>query len=430
MPAPAPAPAGVTIVDTGPPAPPPKPTASIPATSIAPPATPTPTPKAGSAMARMREELQKRAKPAPAEPGNAPQPPPQAEPPSATQDAPEPGSTSPEPGSPEQPAAPDPGKPAKGEKVSPWKLVEQYKGKLAGLEKELAEMKTGGIPEKAKNEYLTQIEQLQKRNTELEDEVRFTSFSKSKEFADKYQAPYEAAWKRAMSEMSEITLTDPASGQARPVTAEDLLTLVNLPLGKAREIADQAFGVFADDVMAHRKEIRQLFEAQSAALEEAKKTGAAREKQQAELRQKQMADMAQSVKKTWDESNESALKHPDYGRFFTPTDGDQDGNQRLAKGFELVDRAFQENPMDPSLTPEQRASIVKRHSVVRLRAAAFGRLTYLLKKAESETAALRKELEGIKGSAPSTGSQPAPASTPQPSTAREAVFADLRRRAK
>lgn len=388
-------------------------------------------------MDRMRQELAKRAKD-PGEP-STPQPkPPKAATPSPEAGAPVPASQ-PDPGSsPTDPGSSPPAEPAPApapatagkEKANPWKLVDQYKGRVTELEKQVAEAKTAALAEQQRKEYLTQIEQITKRNNELEEQIRFVDYAKSAEFQTKYQQPYEAAWKRAVLELSEIPVTDPATGQARAASPEDLLALVQMPLGQARDLAEQVFGKFANDVLAHRKELKTLFDAQQAALNEAKTTGAEREKQQRELSQKKQQEIQSFIKETWDRTNGEVLQDPKYGKFFAPVEGDAEGNQRLAKGFELVDRAFSESPNNPDLTPEQRAAIVKRHVALRNRAAAFGRLVLQLTKAETEKAALLKELEQYKTTTPQTGGGIPPSPAPAHQSAHDAVFAALRAKAK
>lgn len=406
------------------------------AAAVAPSAAPA-IPKPGSAMEEMRQALRAKVKNAPTRPAETQPPPakPQAESKTSEQESPEAP-----PGTSEQPDATT-GEPQvsgkdqqtgdqKGGKVSPWRLVEQYKSRVGSLEKEIADLKTSGISQEKRNEYLKQIEEHKKEAEALREEIRFLDYSKHPEFKQKYQVPYENAWKRAMSELSEISLTDPETGNRRAATADDLYALVNMPLGKARETAESIFGTFADDVMQHRKAIRELYDAQSQALMEAKTKGAEREKQQRELNEKQTTEVKDFISKTWESANAEITTDQKYGRYVSPEEGDQEGNQRLAKGFELVDRAWSEDPRDPNLTPEQRASIVRRHAAVRNRAAAFGKLLHLLQKTEAEKAALAKELEGFKQSVPPAGGSAPAAAETTPSTARDEIFGALRKLAK
>lgn len=432
-------PSGVTIIDTPPPPPPPAPTSSIKVSQMPATAEPITTPKS-SAMSRLRADLQKKAKPSgePAQPADPPATKPAAaktaEQPKSTETPPaeatpgeDPASTSPEAGS-TPPAAPEAAKPGK---TNPWKLVDTYKAKIAEMEKQIAEAKTSPISEQAKKEYLDKIAAIEKQNKELSDEIRFVNFTKHPEFIEKYQKPYEEAWKRAVSELSELQLVDPNTNQPRTASADDLLALVNLPLGKAREVANQTFGEFADDVMLHRKEIRNLFEAQQQALENERKAGAERDKLRSEQFEKQRSDTQNLIRQTWDKENEAVRNHEKYGKFFSPVEGDEEGNSRLQKGFELVDKAFAANPVDPSLSPEQRVQAVRLHAAVRNRAAAFGRLTGTISKLESENAALKAELEQFKNSTPPTGGQGSTTPpTTAPASARDLVFSALRARAK
>jgi hypothetical protein len=375
-----------------PPATPPAPTTSISVT----PATvdkgkPVDPPKPGSARERLYQAAQQTAA------KNSPKP---AETPKKVEEKVEPKI---------EPKVEKPAEAAKDEpkeKVNPWSKLKEKEGIISDLQKQLEESKKSLAPESERKAIAERLQKAETRAKELEDEIRYVNYQKTEEFQTKYQQPYNKAWELATAEMSEITLTDPTSSQVRMATAEDLLTLVNLPLDKARDIADSLFGKFADDVMAHRKEIRNLFRIREAALEEAKKTGAEREKQLAEQSNRETSERSGAVKQAWEKANQDAVAHEKYGKYFVPVEGDQQGNQRLAKGFELVDRAFTENPLDPKLTAEQRAGVINRHAAVRNRAAAFGRLVYLNEQLESKVAELQKELDGFKSSEPDiAGSQ-------------------------
>lgn len=427
-------PDAVTIVDSPPPAPPPAPTTSIQASNLPPPAAPAAPPKPGSARDRMFKDLQAKAKPAfGTEPNAEPAP---AAPPAA---APRPGET-PTPG-PEEGAAGEPGSqpaaapsstpPAGEKKSSPWKMVDEWKARATKAEAELLEAKKGSLPAQERQAMEQKIQQAEARLQELEREIKYVDYTKSQEFQDKYQAPYEAAWKRATAELSEIPVTDPSNGESRPASPNDLLTLVNLPLGQARELANQVFGDFADDVMQHRKEIRALFDQQSTALEEAKKNAADRSRTKTEQLTTEQKEVKEAITRDWETANAAIRSHEKYGTFFNPVEGDENINQRLAKGFELVDRALAENPLNPKLTPEERASIVKRHAAVRNRAAAFGRVVYQYNQIQAKMAALEKELAQYKGSEPGA-SRPGAATNPPASgsSARSSIFADLRKLAK
>jgi hypothetical protein len=296
-----------------------------------------------------------------------------------------------------------PGDDGKKGKVNPWKMVDEYKAKLATAEKELLAAKSAVVPENDRKSYDDRITKAEARAKELEQHMQYVDYSKTEEFKTKYVAPYEKAWANAMGELKEITISDPATGNERAVTPNDLLDLVNLPLGKAREIADEVFGKFSDDVMAHRKEIQNLYKAQTQALEDAKTNGAERVKQAHEAQARQTTEVNKFIGETWTKENESAAKDPTYGQFFTPHEGDENWNKRLAKGFELVDRAFAENPMDPKLKPEERAAVIRRHAAIRNRAASWGAIRGENEALTAKIAAMEKELSEYKGSEPGAG---------------------------
>jgi hypothetical protein len=380
-----------------------------------------PAPKPGSAKARLFNELRKRS--------NIPLDSPEAvaAPPARTPEAAAAPSDNGDEIEPVTPAVTT--KPADKQKVSPWKLVDEWKKRAAEAEAKIAEV-TRSVPSEAQRK--AQEEEVQRREArlkELEDEIRYVNYEKSEEFKQKYKEPYDKAWSRAMNELNGITLTD-ASGNTREIQPQDLLKLVNMSLGEARDLADQQFGSLSNDVMLHRKEIANLFEAQQAAIEEAKKTGSTREQKIIEQAQQMRQHLVREVGESWQKYNEAAAKNEKYGKFFTPTEGDKEGNERLEKGFALVDKAFSENPFDPNLKPEQRSEIVRRQTAVRNRAAAFGRLVSQLNKYESKIAELSKSLEQFKGSTPPTGGGSAPSTSPVHTSAKASLFEALHKIAK
>jgi hypothetical protein len=385
--------------------------------------------KPGSAKSKMFEELRKKADPnyKPAEPAEKPNLPDKKE---GDEDE-DPAAPAPDAKEGEAAAAAAAAKPAK---VSPWKLVEEHKAARAAAEAKLIESEKRAIPEAKWKEKEAALEASTKRLNELEEEIRFVNYSKSKEFNEKYQQPYQAAWNRAMGELGELLVQETNGdgepmGEARAVTPNDILELVNMPLGRAFEAARAKFGDLAPEVMAHRKEIRKLADEQGMALETARKSGGEREKAMTEQQQKQYAEVSGSIKETWSKANEEVKADEKYGVYLKPRDGDEQGNQRLAKGYEMADRAFSENPLAPGLTTEQRQSIVKRHAAVRNRAAAFGRLVYDLGLSRTEVADLKKQLAEYQGSEPNRdGSKKNP--QPVQRSAKEGMFDALRKLAK
>lgn len=431
-------PSKVNIVDAGPPKPPPAPTRTIrvsemsspggapaidkgPAYELA--------PKPG--MSRLQTDLRKKA-------GVAEETPPVTKPPTKPAEAPPtetveepaaPPSEVPPPATETKPAATKPGE--KPGKPNPWKLVEEYKTKATTLEKELLDVRSRVTPETDRKAFQEQVTRFEARVKELEDEIRYVNFEKHPDFIKDFQKPYERAWEVATKELSEIAITDPQTRQVRAATADDLTALVYMPLGQAREAANQVFGYFADDIMSHRKEIRALLEKKQNALKDAKENGGAREKAQRESHERAMGELNKSITTTWEKVNAAALEDPKYGSYFKPKEGDQEWNQRLSKGFQMTDQAFSENPSDPRLTPEQRASAIKRHAAVRNRAASWGAVRFWGEQGWARVAELEKELAEFKSTTPpADGGLPGSGEAAPTGSAMDRMKAELRKRAK
>lgn len=287
-------------------------------------------------------------------------------------------------------------------RIGPWKLVKQYKDSVKKYEAEIAELKKGsqnGVP-KEFEEKLTKTEQ---RAKELEDHMRYVDYTKSKEFTEKYEAPYNAAWQRAMSELGELEVNDPNSGDRRAATVDDVLDLVNMPIQAAQDHAEAIFGKFAGEAMMHRKEIKTLFKQQQDALKDAKEKSTEYFKRMQADREKSVMETNKSVSEHWKRFNDEAPKDEKYGRFFLPMDGDEEGNKRLKNGFALADKAFSISSTDPRLTPQEREEAVRVHAAVRNRAASAGRLMYWHARDQAEIANLKSELEKYKNATPGSG---------------------------
>lgn len=379
-------------------------------------------PKPGSAKDKMFKELRQKYGGEPAEPEKKKEP-------DEEEASPASGDRPADDSKPEGEVKEGADKPASADKkkVSPWKLVDEHKAARAKVEQELAEIKkTVGDPAALKKQ-VEAIQSIQKRNEELEQEIKYVNYSKSKEFQEKYQQPYEESWKKWMGELGELTVTDDATGAERPLQPQDLLELVNMPLQKARAKAVDVYGAFADDVMGARKELRGLFESQQKALDDAKKTSDGYQARlQQEFGQRREA-LTKEVGEVWNKANEFVVKDEKIGKFFKPVEGDEEGNKRLADGFAIADKAFAVNPFDPRLNPQQRKEIVELHAAVRNRAAAFGRLSLQNQRLEKQLATIKAELNKFKeAEPPAAGGQDTP-HTPGHSSARDEVMAGLRK---
>lgn len=316
-------------------------------------------------------------------------------------------------------------------KANPWELLKAEKKARADAEARIAETEKRAIPQEKWKETEKKIADLEKYKSELEEEIRYKNYEKHPEFKEKFDKPYVDSWQRAMGELGDLTVQD-TNGQTRPINTSDMLELVNLPLQRAHEMAVEKFGELAPEVMAHRKEIKKLADERNNALERERKNGATREKEMTDKQQREFGALRDEVVGTWSKANEEALNDPKYGIYFKPRDGDEQGNQRLAKGYEMADRAFNEDPRTPGLTSEQRQGIVKRHAAVRNRSAAFGRLVHENGLKDAKISELNKTLAEYKGSEPDLdGSAPPPKDQqPGPGGRKASMFSALHKLAK
>lgn len=295
-------------------------------------------------------------------------------------------------------------------KVSPWRLVDEWKEKFSRLEKELAEVKTKtptNDPQvaeqiKTSNE---RISTLEKENGDLKHRLQFADYADSDDYKAKYEKPYHEAWQRGRAMAARMKLTD-TEGNSRQATPQDFDSLMKSYLAdpeSTAQIIETQFGSRASLLTPYLVEVEKAqFQAQGA-LDEFKTKGVEERKQMAESFKRNQQQLSEHLTKTWEKANQSALTDPKNGTFFKPREGDQEWNQRLAKGFELVDRAFKENPNAPNLTPEQRESIVNRHAAVRNRAAAFGPMKHRIAQLESQLEEREKALAEYEDTVPGGG---------------------------
>lgn len=270
--------------------------------------------------------------------------------------------------------------------------VTQLRAKVKELES------GGGVDAKTLTERATKAEA---RVAELEGAIKFADYRKSREFIDKYQKPYAEAWTRAVHDFEQLTVdvptgeVDQGTGQPltvrRKATAQDLLRLANMELSEMDEQAETMFGRSAARVIRHVEKVRELSDAMTQALEEAEKSTKEREsKLSTELEQRR-----EFGRKVWTETNtELATKYPNW---FAPAEGDQEGNDLLAKGFAFADRLFSPTPETAPKTP---IASVRLQAIIRNKAANHDRLALRVKKATARIKELETALKEYEDSGP------------------------------
>jgi hypothetical protein len=289
-------------------------------------------------------------------------------------------------------------------KVSPWKLVDEHKAARLKAESEASELRKlikDEATAKAEAERLTRAEA---RAKELEDHLRFIDYQNHPEFKEKFQKPYDDAWNRVMKRLSGVGVTN-ADGSKRPVEVKDILELGQLPADIVIEQAEAKFGKLGSWVAERIEDLKQLSEAKIDALDKAKKEGAEKAQRDAQDWERGQKELTEFLGTTWRKASEEIESHSKYGKYFKPVEGDEEFNTRLQKGTELVDKALSESPADPSLTPQQREAIVKRHAAMRQRARAFGPMQLTIERQAAELERLKTELAQYKGSEPKVEGQ-------------------------
>lgn len=299
------------------------------------------------------------------------------------------------------------------------KIREELEPELHRLRTRVKELEEtpNTAPDKAQVE---KYQALERRNQELEAEIRFVDYTKSQEYQEKYDKPYREQWERALADLEELTVEDGA-GNTRPANKDDLLRLARMKLGDARKAANEMFGDSADDVMFHVREIRRLADAGHAAKEEARKQA----EQHVQESQTKTKEQVAARNKMWTQSNsELAQRFP---LMFAPVQGDEDGNTLLQKGFALADYIFRNGGISEAerkllpqrfqadleanngrLSPE---NLVRLHALVRNKAANHDRVVRRLNLVKKELAEAKKALAEYEDSSPPTGGTRGPRGT-------------------
>lgn len=297
-----------------------------------------------------------------------------------------------------EPLLDEKGKPIDKTKISPWKLVDKFKERALSAEARAiaAEERIGKMADVEQS--LKRIEAVEARNKELEEEIKYQNFSKSKEYEEKYQKPYEAAWAKAAKELGELEVLDESGAVSRRANSQDLIALANMPLGQARKTATAMFGDSANDVMLHRQRIIDLSEAQREALDTARKSGTERT-EQSTLKQQAIA---KEVATHWEAANTEAASRLEY---LKAKEGDTEWNGAITKAQGMVDRAFGRiaEINNPNLPPEERAKIIKEYSAARNRAIAYSPLKLENTRLRAELAKRDEKLKQYEESEPTAG---------------------------
>jgi len=279
-------------------------------------------------------------------------------------------------------------------------IKEQFRPEVAKLQAKVKELEEGSG---ATKEITAKMEQIQKRNKELEDQISFVDYSKSEHFQENFVKPYNAAYFRAVADFSQLRVrvpagNDPETGEAkftfRAADDKDLIKLANMNLAEMDEEAENMFGRSAPRVIRHVEKVRELAIAQQDALDNAAKNASAH-RTETETRTK--LNSAKGKEMFEAETKRLAEKYP---RFFAKDETDPEGNELLEKGLTMAERIFKRTPENAPKTAEE---AVRLHALAFNKIANHDRLARKFKMARARIAELEKSLKEFEDSEPKGG---------------------------
>lgn len=267
------------------------------------------------------------------------------------------------------------------------------------LEARVKELETSPADTKPLQEKLSALE---KRNQELERHIAFVDYSKSTEFQQKYEQPFNEAWARAVRDFSQLSVRVPdgvddleqPKFKLRPATADDLLALAQMPLSQMDEQAEAMFGRSHARVINHVEKIRELYAVKEKALADAQKTASER----ATTTQAQTRAQTEATVKAFEDTTKAIVTK--YPAIFGPDESDPKGNTLLQRGFAEVDRMFR--PTQETM-PKTTQEAIELHARIRLKAANHDRLALRLKNLRAELEETKKALAEYEQSEPTAG---------------------------
>lgn len=250
---------------------------------------------------------------------------------------------------------------------------------------------------KATAELNAKMEQIRKRNEELETEVKFTDYTRSSEYKEKFEKPLTQAWMDVLQDIEgeKVELED---GTVRPVTQHDISALLRMPTIEAAKRANELFGAAAPVILQHRNAILSLTRARENAIKEYREKGAEREREMQTNAERQRERIYGVFNETIKRYETEAA--PLYGK---PQDPDE--QRYWEKGDALIALAVKRQGLDERLPYEEQSRIVtEAQAAVAARARAFGPLLHRMHKLEAEVESLRGKQAKLVKSEPGNGS--------------------------
>jgi hypothetical protein len=265
---------------------------------------------------------------------------------------------------------------------------------------------------------ITKIQQdyqwLQKEVEDYRQRLTRTDYSQSKEYEEKYKAPYQEAYLRGRSAVKNLTVRQEdelGEIKTRQGTAEDFDKLYEMSDSQADEAAEKMFGPSARRVILLRDAAKERAESAFNAI----KTNTAKFAQEQQQTQAQMAQRRLALTGLWKKANEDLqTKH---AKWFGTKDGDTEWNEALNKGRGIAMQRF--GSAYAQMSPEQRVIL---DAQVANRASAFTPMKVLVGRLESKLAEAEKTIEQLRSSGPGKSQPGAAAADTGPSKDWESDF--------
>lgn len=310
---------------------------------------------------------------------------------------------------------------------------EKAKSEVKRLTAENEKLKTAKPAEDPEKSTLVEsLSAKDKRIKELEDSLRYADYQQTDEYKTKYEKPFVQAYAAGRAKASALKVrvgrkVDAEGniieeGTTRQGTPEDFDAIARAGSDDdAAALAEQLFGRNSAVVLYHRERVQELGAQAQNAVDDFRRQGGERAKAEVETRTKQQAEIQKrqtEAASTFKRLNQEAVER--YPQYFKAEESDAKGNELLKKGFAMADAGFSGNG---DLPPEE---MIKLHSALHNKAAAFDFIAYRLKTASVRIKELETQLAELNESTPKGGSAKRDGGGEgKPKSGREAAFAEL-----
>lgn len=229
--------------------------------------------------------------------------------------------------------------------------------------------------------------QLAKNYETLQKKIEEIDYLQSDDYQKKYVEPRSKAFKEAISEVTQLEITDDA-GNSRKATEQDFRKILKSETADAYKIA-KTFGDAAPDVMAMRRQILGMVKTEKDAIDSIATTVQERKAQQAAAQEAEYTELKQVFDGRMAERFETLSA--------SPIEGWEPPEDVKTQGKLLASVAFT-NP--DGLAPKELARV---QSEVAARAASYRPVALLAEHLMEEVKTLKAKLEGYEKSTPKTG---------------------------